>query len=65
MPKIIRQMTAFEVDRFKQQVLKLWGGESLSVLKRAVRFNEAMKQQIEIRLEVLQEIIKHESSKSN
>lgn len=61
-----RLMTQEEVERFKEQVKKNWSTTPLSYLKNALEANLRLKQQVEIRNEIMMEIInERESSQFN
>ena len=54
---MIVPMTEAEVNIFTQRVKRLWGDSSLKELMTAIRMNVKMKQQFEIRIKLLEEIV--------
>jgi hypothetical protein len=54
---MIHPMTEAEIDIFTKRVRKLWGDASLNSLMTAIRMDTRMKQQFEIRIKLLEEII--------
>lgn len=57
-----RLMTQEEAERFKEQVKKNWANTPLSYLKTALEANLRLKQQIEIRNKVMEELINERTS---
>ncbi len=60
--RYIRPMSEREQKEFRENVRKFWKETNILALKTGLRFNQKTKQQTELRIEVLQELIKEKEN---
>jgi hypothetical protein len=57
MDKPIRLMTGDEYDRFYEATKQAWKGQSIKDLETGMRFNQRVSQQVNIKIQVIQELL--------
>lgn len=62
---MIQPMTEGEINVFATRVKRLWGDANLNSLMTAIRMNVRMKQQFEIRIRLLEEIVERRIGSDN